>query len=122
MIKGAERALRAGHVKFLVSEYNSLWHGSKAAGASPDAPPAWSLRSTTQFLWTLNYECWLLSPQHFMPLWGDYWDDVYEFWTHSNFVCARACDADMRRLVEAARNVSLRGAPPAGAGCAGFGA
>ena len=119
VIKGAEAALRAGHVKFLVAEYNSLWAGSKAAGAPPDAPPAWSLRSSTEYLWGLGYECWLLSPQHFMPLWGGWWDESYEFWQHSNFVCARSCDADMRRLVEAARNVSLSGAPPSGLDCRG---
>jgi FkbM family methyltransferase len=119
VIKGAETALREGHVKFLVAEYNSLWASSKAAGAPPDAPPAWTLRSCTEYLWGLDYECWLLSTQHFMPLWGEWWDDSYEFWTHSNFVCARKCDADMRRLVEAARNVSLSGAPPSGFGCGG---
>ena len=142
VIKGAEAALRAGHVKFLVAEYNSLWADSKAAAAAPpgappawallaednslaaagaqrDAPPAWTLRSSTEYLWGLGYECWLLSPQHFMPLWGDWWDDAYEFWQHSNFVCARSCDADMRRLVEAARNVTLGGAPPSGLDCGG---
>ena len=117
VIKGAEAALRNGHVKFLVAEYNSLWENSKAAGAPPDAPPAWTLRSITQYLWGLGYECWLLSPQHFMPLWGEWWHEAFEVWRHSNFVCARACDKDMRRLVEAARNVSLSGAPPLGFGC-----
>ena len=44
VIKGAEAALRAGHVKFLVAEYNSLWADSKAAAAAPPgAPPAWAL-------------------------------------------------------------------------------
>jgi len=121
VIKGAEEALRARRVKFLVAEYNSVWNDVKRDGpdAPPDAPPAWTLREATQFLASVGYECWLISPQHFIPLSGDAWHDSYEFWRHSNFVCAQRCDADLRRLVDVTRNVSLQGAPPAGAGCEG---
>ena len=103
VIKGAEKALAGKHVKFLVAEYNSMWAGVLAAGGGPE----WSLRSSTAFLWGLGYECHLLNDQHFVPLWGDWFDPAYEFWAHSNFICAPHCDADLLHLVAAARNASL---------------
>jgi FkbM family methyltransferase len=103
VLKGAERALRGGHIKFLVAEYNSMWAG--VAGA--DGAPEWSLQSSTAFLWGLGYECHLLTSQHFVPLWGAWFDASYEFWRHSNFVCALHCDPDLLHLVAAARNASL---------------
>jgi FkbM family methyltransferase len=103
VIKGAERALAGKHVKFLIAEYNSMWQAVKGA----DGSPAWSLRSSVAFLWGLGYECHLLNDQHFVPLWEEWWDASYEFWGHSNIVCAAHCDADLLHLVATARNASL---------------
>lgn len=104
VIKGAEEALAGGHVKFLVAEYNAMWAGVLGADG---VAPQWSLRTSTAFLWGLGYECHLLNDQHLVPLWAHWWHDSYEFWGHSNFICARHCDADMLHLVAAARNASL---------------
>ena len=104
VIKGAEKALAGKHVKFLVAEYNSMWAGVRGAGGGA---PEWSLRSSTAFLWALGYECHLLNEQHFVPLWGEWFHASYEFWAHSNFICAPHCDADLLHLVAAARNASL---------------
>lgn len=103
VLKGAEQALAGKHVKFLVAEYNSMW----ASVRGPGGEPVWSLRSSTTFLWGLGYECHLLNDQHFVPLWSDWFDPSYEFWRHSNFICAPHCDADLLHLVAAARNASL---------------
>jgi len=106
VIKGAHKALAAHRVKFVIAEYNSMW---ASVVTSPGGAPEWSLQKTTQYLFKLGYECHLMNLQHFIPLWGEWWQDEYEFWGHSNFMCAVMCDKDMRHLIAVTRNASLQG-------------
>jgi len=61
----------------------------------------WSLRKITQALESWGYECHLLSPTQMIPLSGEFWQDSYEIWYWSNFICAQRCDADLLRLARA---------------------
>ena len=105
VLKGAQKALAAHRVKFVIAEYNSMW---ASVVTSPGGAPEWSLQKTTQYLFKLGYECHLMNLQHFIPLWGAWWQDDYEFWGHSNFMCAVMCDEDMRHLIAVTQNSSLQ--------------
>jgi hypothetical protein len=61
----------------------------------------WSLRKITQALEGWGYECHLMSPTQLIPLSGEFWQDSYEIWYWSNFLCAQRCDADLLRLARA---------------------
>ena len=95
VLAGARAALRARRVKFVVAEYNSKWRTVIDAATGE---PAWSLRTLAAWMLDLGYECHLLTPEFMIPLFADYWQDAYEFWAFSNFLCAPLCDADVLHL------------------------
>jgi FkbM family methyltransferase len=95
VLAGARAALRTHRVKFVVAEYNSKWRTVIDAATGE---PAWSLRSIAAWMLDLGYECHLLTPDFMIPLFADYWQDAYEFWAFSNFLCAPLCDADVLHL------------------------
>ena len=95
VLAGAERALSARKVKFVVAEYNSKWRLvlDEAARA-----PAWSLRTVAAWMRSRGYECHLLTPTHLIPLFDGFWQDAYETWSFSNILCAQFCDPDVLHL------------------------
>ena len=98
VLRGAERALAARRVKFVVAEYNSKWRHAPVAARGGGGSEQWSLRGVAARMLELGYECHLLTAARLVPLWGRYWQPAYESWTFSNFICAQLCDPDILHL------------------------
>lgn len=95
VLEGAQEAIRAGLVKFIVAELNWKWKVT-----IDDKPSKWSLRSLTEALWSWGLECHFMTPTHFVPLSGDFWQSEYEIYYWSNFICAKKCDKDLLYIIE----------------------
>ena len=52
------------------------------------------LRDVVEWLRSLRYTCWLMSPAHLIPLGGRWWAEEYEFFSWSNVVCSRTGESD----------------------------
>ena len=95
VLAGAQVALEARRIKFVVAEYNTKW---RTVVDEATGEPAWSLRAAAAWMFARGYECHLLTPDLMIPLHGDWWQDAYEIWHFSNFICAQHCDPDMLHL------------------------
>jgi len=85
VLRGAARLLRERRAVFVVFEYNHKWRSDPDKG---------TLRDAVERLRGFGYFCWLMTPEHLLPLSGRWWDDAYEIWAWSNAVCARSGESD----------------------------
>jgi FkbM family methyltransferase len=83
VLHGATDMLTRRAITWLLFEYSSKWE------ATYPNDPKYTLRGVTSWLYSLGYTCYLVTPSHFIPLYGKYWldGDVLELKSWSNVFC-----------------------------------
>lgn len=98
VVRGAERTLRARKISLLQFEYNDVWNRVDNR--------VHNLRSTTEFLESLGYDCYLLGRRNMVQLTRGLWDPSFEIMAWSNCFCiGRHMPQAMRSYITGAYNL-----------------
>jgi len=90
VVRGAEKVLASGKLRFLTFEYHSLWFENETGD---------TLFDILKFLEGYNYMCYFILPNRLIPLSGSYWRNDFEMKRWSNVFCGKKDDFLLEKLV-----------------------
>jgi FkbM family methyltransferase len=88
VLLGAAATINAKTFRFVLFEYNRKWMLSETSA---------TLVHTVRNMEAAGYDCFLMTPEALLPLWGSFWVPELEFWRFSNVVCTRRTEAECTR-------------------------